>query len=236
MKKLIICSGAGLSQESGLPTFRDSNGLWNQFNLKKVCNYHSFLENYIDSNEFYNLRRKLLANVVPNQAHIKIHELNSLFEVVNFTTNVDDLLERAGSNNVTHLHGNLTEVVYNFGEKNQRIENIGYDNSKYEDLKLYPVKPNVVFFGEGAPKYFDIENFFTEETNENDICIIVGSSEQVFEFSFNIKFEYKFKGQIIFVNKDEKLVNNLIINGFVDDAYEMSAVEFFTKFNFKNLL
>lgn len=196
MNRLIIFSGAGLSAESGVPTFRDSNGLWNNHSVDEVCNLEHFFDNYIAVNDFYNKRRTELANVEPNLAHKVIAGLQNKYpsQVVNVTTNVDDLLERAGCDKVQHLHGNLTEVIYNYKEENQSAPmEIGYTEMSDKELAgdIYPVKPNVVFFGEMAPEYDSYYELCDSLTSE-DLVIVIGSSDLVVPFGLNAQYGYSF--------------------------------------------
>lgn len=224
--KIMICSGAGLSAESGVPTFRDSGGLWHQYPIEKVCDLRNFYENYDLVHDFYDKRRVELASVNPNAAHLKIAEISKRFEVVNITTNVDDLLERAGCDNVIHLHGNLREVIEFYDTENEQIIDIGYEKSDFENPKKYPMKPNVVFFSEYAPKYQDFANA-TSDLEEDDIVIIVGSSENVVMFVENIIDLGRFTGKVIFVNPDRELCDRTFVP--MSNIFNMGAVEFFSK-------
>ena len=116
--KITFLTGAGISAESGIPTFRDSNGLWEKYNIDDVATPIGWLRNPRLVNDFYNERRKQLATVVPNSAHIGLKELEEKFDVQIITTNVDDLHQRAGSTNILHLHGELTKVC---NEKKKNI-------------------------------------------------------------------------------------------------------------------
>ncbi len=234
MPKIMICSGAGLSAESGIATFRDSGGLWENHKIEEVCDITTFEANYIKVNEFYDARRKQLANVEPNDAHLKIAELSKKFEVINFTTNVDDLLERAGCEDVKHIHGFLPEVVINYGTDKAETHNVGYGDSCFDDMDIYPVKPNVVFFGEHAPMYQDLHNALTDLTKD-DLLIIVGSSEQVVDFSSTARYLCKFEGRIRFVNRDFDLGAQKQINEFCQ-SFNMSATKYFNETDFNALL
>ena len=220
----MICSGAGLSAESGIATFRDSGGLWENHRIEEVCDITTFLENYTKVNQFYDSRRAQLSGVVPNPAHYAISAMEKEFEVINFTTNVDDLLERAGCSNVRHIHGNLLEVVTNHGSESEKIVNIGYDKSPYEELGLYPVKPNVVFFGEHAPMYQELHDEMVDLPHDA-VMLIVGSSEVVVQFTLLARYIAKFRGKIVFVNPDEDL--HIKVAGEQVIGYRMSATQFF---------
>ena len=180
MKKVVILSGAGVSAESGISTFRDSGGLWEQYDVMDVASATGWKRNPALVLDFYNQRRAQLEHVEPNQAHIDIAALEKDYEVVVITQNVDNLHERAGSTKVIHLHGELTKV---------RPEDIytaedGYDESKVKDVGFSAVKlgdvdgrgvqyrPHIVFFGEAVPKLSDA----LRELVEADYMIIVGTS------------------------------------------------------------
>lgn len=233
MNKLMIISGAGLSAESGISTFRDAGGTWENFKIEEVCDITTFEQNYIKVNDFYDTRRKQLSRVEPNSAHSKIAELSKDFSVLNFTTNVDDLLERAGCENVHHIHGNLLEVVHNYGEDSAEVVNVGHGESGYDDLKKYPVKPNVVFFGEHAPMY-EIYQSAMFGLDSDDTIIIVGSSEQVVPFAAMARYGSNFEGRILFVNKDTDLCMNEQINHNVQ-PFNTTATHFFETFDFETL-
>jgi NAD-dependent deacetylase len=235
-KKLLICSGAGLSAESGIQTFRDANGLWENHSIDEVCNINSFLSNYIAVNDFYNARRLQLSKVDPNYAHNKIAELSEKYNVKNFTTNVDDLLERAGCKDVLHMHGILTQVINNYEEEDQELIEIGYKKSEYENLDLYPVKPNVVFFGQAVPLYDNV-HYYISKMDIHDKIIVIGSSEQVFPFVINAKYISGFKGEVIFVNPDKTLCDYMKSGYEKDITIECkSATDFFKTFDFELLM
>lgn len=222
--KLVICSGAGLSAESGIPTFRTSGGLWHSHSIDEVCNLKTFYPNYDKVHDFYNKRRVELKNVQPNLAHHKIAELSKRYEVHNLTTNVDDLLERAGAENIVHMHGLITEVVQNYDSDHETIIDIGHNELNYLDVSHYPLKPNVVFFNEYAPKYQDFSNIMADVA-QTDIVIIVGSSENVFLFVENVTFLGGFYGKTIFVNPDIELCNK--VEEYVTEVFNMNATDFF---------
>ena len=221
MNRLILLSGAGLSAESGVPTFRDSGGLWDNHSVDEVCNLDNFLPNYVKVNDFYNKRRTDLANVEPNLAHEIIATLQSSYPegvVVNITTNVDDLLERAGCISVQHLHGKLTEVVYNYKELDQDLPvDIGYTAVSDGTLSgvKYPVKPNVVFFGEMAPEYGEYYELCDSLTSE-DLVVVVGSSDLVVPFGLNALY-----GASFYKHSEDRPVQIIRVN---PDVIEESSV------------
>jgi NAD-dependent deacetylase len=178
MKKLAILTGAGISAESGISTFRDSGGLWEQYNIEDVCTAEAWQRNPQLVTDFYNQRRKQLLEVKPNFAHFGLAELEKNFEVYVITQNVDNLHERAGSKNVLHLHGELTKV------RSERYHELIYELTpeKYEvkiaDLceKGYQLRPHIVFFGEAVPNL----QRAAELVYSADILIIIGTSLNVY--------------------------------------------------------
>lgn len=198
--KIFIYSGAGLSQESGLKTFRDSNGLWENHKIEDVCNYRTWYSNYDLVHNFYNQRRMQLEEVKPNVAHLMIAEIQAEFGIencINVTTNVDDLLERADVKNVLHLHGNLTELK---NLSNDKIENIGHEKFEINN-KEKTHKPNVVFFNEICPQY-DYLNLNKFKMEEGDIVVTIGMSFVVVD-TYQIFSNY-IRTVNININLDEK--------------------------------
>lgn len=189
MRRLIVISGAGLSAESGVRTFRtdteSGKALWDEYDLEEVCDIHAFNGNfYHKTHRFYNKRRQELATVEPNPAHLQIGKWYKEFpgQVVNLTTNVDDLIERAGvpREDVLHVHGYLPEIVVKDAFTQQKtIIDVGYSEIEPEDFDW--VKPNVIFFGETAPLYNDMYNLFDSITSQ-DLIVIVGCSNVVIDF------------------------------------------------------
>lgn len=186
MGKVVIVTGAGVSAESGIPTFRSgSTALWENHSADEVCNIRTFNKNYDLVHRFYNARRVQLGTVKPNHAHMLIAKLQQEFgsdSVINITTNVDDLLERAGCKDVLHVHGELTKMVINYGSIDQEILDIGYGAwtpAPYES-GIHD-KPAVVFFGEIAPKYEEMYNILCDLTSD-DVIVVIGASFQVVQF------------------------------------------------------
>lgn len=151
MKKLVILTGAGMSAESGIKTFRDSGGLWEQYKVEEVASIEGWYRNPELVQKFYNDRRRQLEKAVPNPGHTGLVELEKMFDVYIVTQNVDNLHERAGSRRVLHLHGLLTQAR---SSKNaDSIIDIGYRDilpgEKAADGS--PLRPNIVWFGEAVP-------------------------------------------------------------------------------------
>lgn len=176
MKKLVVLTGAGISAESGISTFRDSNGLWENHRIEDVANYDSWERNPDLVRKFYNERRKQLHEVVPNQAHKDLVRLEEKFDVTIITQNVDDLHERAGSKNIIHLHGELNKAC-SVIDPNE-IHTINGWELKETDVDKYgkPLRPFIVFFGEAVPM---IEPAI-KECEQADVMLIVGTSLNVY--------------------------------------------------------
>lgn len=176
--KLVISSGAGISAESGISTFRDSGGLWENYPVMEVCSADGFARNPALVHEFYNARRKDMAGKFPNDAHKILAELEKDYDVYVITQNVDDLHERAGSSKVLHLHGELMKI--------RSIDNPDYvETLDMEHLETTPetrgkngdrMRPHIVFFQEPVP---NIE-LAMEWVNDADIFVVVGTSLVVY--------------------------------------------------------
>ena len=176
MKKLVVLTGAGMSAESGLRTFRDMNGLWEEYDVMEVASIEGWVKNKELILKFYNERRKQLKDAEPNAAHYGLVELEKDFEVSIITQNVDDLHERAGSRNILHLHGKLTEARSSVDET--LIYEVGYKEVNLGDLceKGSQLRPNIVWFGEMVPA---IPNA-AELSSNADIYVVIGSSLNVY--------------------------------------------------------
>lgn len=177
MKKIVIISGAGLSADSGISTFRGNDGTWDNHDLDVVCNFNTWERNFDAVHDFYNERRKMLRTVKPNPMHTLLTEFESKYEVYHFTQNIDDLLERAGCKNVIHVHGSLTKMSC---EQCGEIWDIGYtafDSGNHcPDCGSHKkVKPAVVFFNENAPRYAYMWAKLSE-LKPDDVLIIIGTS------------------------------------------------------------
>jgi len=175
MKHLVFLTGAGMSAESGISTFRDAGGLWENYDVMKVASIEGWYENPELVQQFYNDRRAQLATVEPNKGHIIIAGLEKEFKVSVVTQNVDNLHERAGSSDVTHLHGELTKAC---NESKTQIQEIGFNpihtDDRAEDGSR--LRPFIVWFGEAVPM---IEKA-AEIVSKADIVVIIGTSMQVY--------------------------------------------------------
>ncbi len=175
MKHIVVLTGAGMSAESGVKTFRDHDGLWEGHDVMKVASPEGFRENPELVLDFYNQRRRQLKEVQPNQAHKDIASLEDNHKVTIVTQNVDDLHERAGSTNVVHLHGELRKVR---STVNQRDIKVWTDDIHLGDTceNGYQLRPHIVWFGEDVPM---IEKA-VEICLTADILLIIGTSMQVY--------------------------------------------------------
>jgi NAD-dependent deacetylase len=174
--KLVVLSGAGISAESGLKTFRDSNGLWENHRVEDVATPEAFTTNPKLVLEFYNLRRKAAAAVKPNAAHFALAGLQEHFNVEIITQNIDDLHERAGSKKVLHLHGQLNQarsvkneqIIFDIGNRAIELGELAEDGGQ--------IRPHIVWFGEAVPM-IEAAIAICESA---DMFIVIGTSLQVY--------------------------------------------------------
>ena len=182
--KLVVLTGAGVSAESGISTFRDSDGLWENYKVEDVASIDGWYRNPSLVQDFYNARRAQLPTVKPNAAHLAIAALEQEYDVTVITQNVDNLHERAGSTRIIHLHGELTKVrpenCYNDadGWSEESVFDIGSDPVHMGDKAPNgsQLRPHIVWFGEAVPK---IEQAI-DAVEAADIMLIVGTSLQVY--------------------------------------------------------
>jgi len=174
-QKIVVLTGAGMSAESGLKTFRDENGLWEGHDVMQVASPQGFAKNPELVLEFYNQRRRQLLNVSPNKGHLALAELEQAFDVSIITQNVDNLHEQAGSSNVVHLHGELFKVRSTVDENHilDWKKNLILGDT---DENGHQLRPHIVWFGEMVPML----KTAAEITQQADILIIVGTSMQVY--------------------------------------------------------
>jgi len=179
--KLYIITGAGISAESGLATFRDQNGLWNQFNIEEICNIRTWKHNRAKVHEFYNSRRLEINKATPNPAHHSLSKWEKEYGATHFTQNIDDLLEKAGCQHVVHLHGKINEMLCTACANVWHVGAISWE----EDMRCPKcdsyrgVKPNVVFFGENAPNYPRFWKTVEKQINPEDTLLVMGTSGNV---------------------------------------------------------
>ena len=183
-KNLVVLTGAGVSAESGVSTFRDSNGLWENHRVEDVASIEGWYRDPALVLEFYNARRVQLGTVKPNSAHYAIASLEDEWNVTVVTQNVDNLHERAGSTKIIHLHGELTKVrpenCYNDedGFSEDTVFDIGYDTINIGDMAPNgaQLRPHIVWFGEAVPKISQA----VDAVEAADVLLIVGTSLQVY--------------------------------------------------------
>lgn len=175
MKRIVVLTGAGMSAESGINTFRDAGGLWEGHDVMEVASPEGFRNNPKLVLEFYNQRRRQLKEVEPNKGHLNLVKLEDQYEVHIVTQNVDDLHERAGSSNIVHLHGQLRQVrsIDNYNEVYDWEEDLVLGDLTESGSQL---RPHIVWFGEAVPM---IEKA-AELVERADILVIIGTSMQVY--------------------------------------------------------
>ena len=179
-QKLVVFTGAGISAESGIPTFRDANGMWGRYDAMKLASVEGFEEDPQAVLDFYNARRKNLLEVEPNHAHFVLAELEKQYDVTIITQNVDNLHERAGSSRVIHLHGELTKVT-------SVVDRLNPNNIKEYPLDVpirlgdkaangTQLRPYIVWFGE----YVDNMDLAIRLVKQADIFVVIGTSLVVY--------------------------------------------------------
>src|SRR5690554_4877491 len=183
--KVVVLTGAGVSAESGIKTFRDSDGLWEGHNVMEVASPEGFAKNPKAVLEFYNQRRQQLLTVQPNAAHKALVDLEKKHEVTIITQNVDDLHERAGSSNVVHLHGELLKA--------RSSKNYDYIVDWHEDINLnslcpdgHLMRPHIVWFGEAVPEFEQA----IKRIEQANIVIIIGTSMQVYPAASLVQYAH----------------------------------------------
>ncbi|CAM1367040.1 NAD-dependent protein deacylase [Tenacibaculum litopenaei] len=208
-KQLVVLTGAGMSAESGIKTFRDADGLWEGHDIYEVATPEGFAKNPALVLDFYNQRRRQLLEVMPNSGHQNLVQLESNFDVHIVTQNVDDLHERAGSSSVLHLHGELRKVRSTIDEQLvyswDRDINIGDTCEKGSQLR-----PHIVWFGEDVP----LLNKAVTMVEKADIIAVIGTSMQVYPAAGLINYA-KPDAQLFFIDPkpaiSERDFNNLSI-------------------------
>ncbi|SHE75024.1 NAD-dependent deacetylase [Psychroflexus salarius] len=202
MLNICVLTGAGISAESGVKTFRDHDGLWEGHDVMQVATPEGFKKNPELVLDFYNQRRKQLKSVKPNAAHLALAQLEQKYLVNIITQNVDDLHERAGSKSVTHLHGELMKakssiddsLIYNWSE-DIKIGNTCEKNSQ--------LRPHVVWFGEAVPMF----EHAIAQVEVADIIMVVGTSMQVYPAASLIDFK-KAETPIYFIDPQPQIKAN----------------------------
>ena len=181
--KIVVLTGAGVSAESGLSTYRDNGGLWDNYDPMEVASAEGWKRNPRLVLDFYNMERRQRVDVKPNDAHRAIAALENAADVTVITQNVDNLHERAGSTRVVHLHGEVTKVrpehgQYDMDASEAEVIDVGYSDVNIGDLAPngQQLRPHIVFFGESVPKI----NVAMDIVESADILLIVGTSLQVY--------------------------------------------------------
>lgn len=178
-KKLVISTGAGMSAESGINTFRDAGGIWEKYDVMEVASHEGFLRNPALIHEFYNARRRELVNARPNAGHLGLVDLEKEFDVYIITQNVDDLHERAGSKHVLHLHGELNKVRALDDETKVwtlHPTDPYFQTTTETEIEGHKVRPHIVFFQEAVPNITPA----VELAQEADIFVVIGTSLNVY--------------------------------------------------------
>ncbi len=184
MKRIVVFTGAGMSADSGLSTFRDADGLWANYRIEDVCTPEALAKNRALVVEFYNMRRREMLRAEPNAGHLAVAAMERHFDVEVVTQNVDDLHERAGSTRVTHLHGELTklrsmrnpDLVVPIEGWEQRLDATAPDGA--------PLRPHIVFFGESVPMF----ERAAEIAATADVMVVVGTSLAVYPAASLVRY------------------------------------------------
>ena len=206
--KIVVLTGAGMSAESGIKTFRDHDGLWENHRIEDVATPEAWRKNPELVTQFYNQRRVQLETVKPNDGHYALKELEQKHEVVVITQNVDDLHERAGSSNIIHLHGELSKM------RNDKHEvfNIGYQSINYGEKcpNGMLLRPHIVWFGEDVP----LINKAAEITRTADLLLVIGTSLEVYPAAGLVN-EVNISTEIVLINPQKSNISTPYKNKFV---------------------
>ncbi|NRA10522.1 MAG: NAD-dependent deacylase [Crocinitomicaceae bacterium] len=207
---IVIFSGAGISAESGIQTFRDSNGLWENHKIEEVATPEAWKNDPDLVTEFYNQRRKTILEVQPNSAHYGIASLEEIADVTVITQNIDDLHERSGSSNVHHLHGNIRYSKSSGPDQESEYYKIKDWELKATDLSPsgHRLRPHVVWFGEAVPAYDQA----VELLSGANVLIVIGTSLQVHPAAGLIHYAENASHRYIIDPKADELD---VPNGFV---------------------
>ena len=201
MKKIVVFTGAGVSAESGLGTFRDSDGLWEKYKVEDICTHEAWERNPQLCVDFYNARRRDALAAQPNAAHVALARLQQTIPSTQIITqNIDDLHERAGAKNVLHLHGEITKLRSNINET-ATVPLQGWEQhygDRHPDGSL--LRPYIVFFGEGVPYFPEA----CEQASEAELMIVVGTSLNVYPAASLLQYVPK-QTPIYFVDPGQPL-------------------------------
>ena len=216
MKRIMILSGAGLSAQSGIPTFRDHDGLWENYDVMKVCSTQGWIEDQQYVTRFYNDRRRDLEFKKPNLAHKVLARLEHDYRgrLIHLTQNIDNLMERAGAKDVIHLHGTLTDLRC---EACTQIFDVGYapqeGNKKCPHCGNKRVRHNVVMFGESAPEYRHIQ----EAIRQCSLFIAIGTSGAVIDMIPIVK---AFKHSVLIDPARQETASMYDLHDYIDEYFE----------------
>jgi NAD-dependent deacetylase len=212
MKKIVVLTGAGISAESGIKTFRDSDGLWENHDVMEVASIDGYRRNPELVLNFYNERRNVLDSVQPNEGHLALLRLEEKFDVCIITQNVDDLHERAGSKNILHLHGELRKM------RSSEDPKMVFDCN--QDIKLgdkcplgSQLRPHIVWFGEDVP----LINKAYSLVEEADFVLIIGTSMQVYPAA-GLSDAAPSKAKIFYIDKNPAPVRSKKIEVIAEPA------------------
>lgn len=232
MNRILIFAGAGISAESGLSTFRDTGGIWEQFNVDEVCNIHAFKKAKHDDIaranifNFYNLVKESILKAEPNEAHYQIARWQKQYgknRVIIMTANIDNLFEKAGCEDVIHIHGEMFNMhchscshIWNIGEAQYNH----HDRCPKCNSRL--TKPNVVFFGEQAPLYEKMGyHFHPKRMNRDDIILYIGSSMSVIPPTRLFSDAYPPANMYrVLINKEENSLDRMFSHKYYGNATE----------------
>ena len=212
MKHIVVLTGAGMSAESGIKTFRDANGLWEGHDVMEVASPQGFAANPELVLDFYNQRRRRLVTVEPNQGHFDLVKLENNYRTSIITQNIDDLHERAGSSNVIHLHGELLKVRSTFDETDicdWKSDLVLGDTCK----KGHQLRPHIVWFGEDVPMI----NKAVSICETANILIIIGTSMQVYPAASLMHYVPQ-DTQTFFIDPKPNINNKENLTVFADKA------------------
>jgi len=213
MKNIVVLTGAGISAESGLGTFRGSEGLWEKYKIEDVATEKAFLKNPALVLDFYNIRRKQLLNSFPNDAHFALNKLKEKYNLSILTQNIDDLHERSGNTDIIHLHGKLRESRSVIDNKIYSIKGSELNIGDYCE-QGGQLRPNVVWFGEAVPNM----NLAIDKVIQASVFIIIGTSLNVFPAASLIDYATKAK-RIIIIDPNSSNYNGIeIINEKATEA------------------
>ncbi|MEA3370214.1 MAG: Sir2 family NAD-dependent protein deacetylase [Campylobacterota bacterium] len=216
MKRVMILSGAGLSAESGISTFRDNDGLWDNHDVMKVCSTQGWIEDRQYVTDFYNKRREELESKEPNHAHKVLAQLEHDYRgrVIHLTQNIDNLMEKAGAKDVLHLHGTLTDLRCEACTETFSVGYAAQDGSEScPHCGNRRVRHNVVMFGESAPEYSHIQ----EAIRHSTLFIAIGTSGAVIDI---IPIAKSFKHSILIDPKRQETKSKYDPKSYIDEYFE----------------